>query len=183
VMSVLDCSVPDAAVWLADQFDVPTIPKGGHLPRSLRQLREVGSQGPQSLLIRTGIWARLPEPARRMVPVFLEFAGRIENQTARVHMSYRGLRRFTGLNSDASVRKGILALEQMGWLRREGARRETGSIIRTAGTYVLTPWSDGVMALGNSLMREEREAIECERELRKRAREHRRANYASRCVA
>src|ERR1035438_8556935 len=71
VMDVLELAAADAALWIAARFSVPTILPGKRLGEPDRWRDRVGHERELELLVRSGLFGVLSEPARLIAPVFL----------------------------------------------------------------------------------------------------------------
>jgi hypothetical protein len=186
-MSVVDLvvdarrlTVADAARWLEQNFEVRRIKPRKHLAAAgARHPYMVGMEQPVELLVRSCLWAHLSVSAQRIVPVLLSFAERAGRDTFRVEISYRGMMRYSGVRSFNAVSGALDQLADIGWLQRP-ANATRSQLLRDTGAYVLTPYSDVVKELGNTLFLEERQIIQAERELRDQQRRDRRAVMADR---
>src|ERR1022692_1936481 len=131
VMNVLDLNGPaDAALWIAERFSVPCIPKGTHLKPPARPPLRAGFEGDIGVLVWSGLWAELSAPARCIVPVLLCHSEREPGKsTAEVRISYRAISRYSGVASPNAVAGAIRELENIGWLaRKEGPRRAPNAL-------------------------------------------------------
>jgi hypothetical protein len=174
VMDVLDLSHPaDAAVWIANRFPVPSIPRR-QPHRQANAPYRVGYEQGLGLLVRSGLWATLSEAARCIAPVLLEMAERVSPASAEfaLQMSYVGISRFSGVRSHRAVRNALIELAEIGFLRLPCASRRR-SPERAASRYIITPLSDELRESANAFAEQLRTEITAEKELRKRAREQR----------
>jgi hypothetical protein len=123
----------EATAWLCARWTVPTVAKNTKLARRERWATSpVGrSSFPLEEFIRSGVWAALDDPARAVLPVLFCFAER-----GTVSVSYRGLARYSGLRSLATVSKGFQQLKRIGIL--EALPRLAGSNFREPSTYRFT---------------------------------------------
>jgi len=174
VMNVLDLNGPaDAALWIAERFDVPFIPKGKHLKQPSRPPVRAGFEGDIGILVLSGLWAEFSAPTRCIVPALLSLADwETGKRTAVITISYEGISRYSGVASPNAIAKAIRELEEIGWLARKQGRRASNSL-RAVNTYVLTPQADSVVELAGARWKQTREAVEGEREIRKRRRTER----------
>jgi hypothetical protein len=87
-----------------------------------------------------------------------------------LRISYVGIARFSGVRSHRAIRKALLELGEIGFLRMPcaGLRR---SPERNSSSYVVTPLSDELWDAGNAFAAQLRQEIAAEKELRKRARD------------
>jgi hypothetical protein len=122
-----------ATAWLCARWPVPTVAKNTKLARSERWAASPFglSSFPLEEFIRSGVWAALDDPARAVLPVLFCFAER-----GTVSVSYRGLARYSGLKSSATVAKGFQQLKRIGIL--EALPRLAGSSFREPSTYRFT---------------------------------------------
>ena len=166
VADVLERTPKDAAVWIAQQFRVPSIPARKHLMEPARIVHQVGLESALGLLIRSGLWAQLSAFAQRLLPVLLEFADRFDpkDRSARLRLSYRAMQRYVGVGSPRAVAQALAELEEIGWIRRE--ERAAAGPVGKAAAYMLTPFSDQLQELANSTAADLRTNIRVERELR-----------------
>lgn len=173
VMEVRGLKNPgEAARWIAGHFKVPDLPPGTHLVQPGRRIFRVGFEDDMGLLVRSGLWARLSNPARSIVPVLLELADRDrEARTLSAQLSYRTLSRYSGVASPNAVNNALRELQEIGWLSALASPRELGSgPVRQVSTYALTPRSDELLELANANFAQLRNEIEIERALRTEAR-------------
>ena len=176
VCDVQGVGVGEAAQWIAGHFDVPQIPKRRHLePSSSLRWCDVGHEQPIELLVKSGIWAGLSPQAQRVAPVLLCFATKEDRDTFRVQISDRALMRYSGVKSFSSVGKAKRQLEEIEWLECLPSEPRPGGAMRTACTYRLTPYSEGLKELANAMAAQNREEIAAEREIRKQQRRARRS--------
>jgi hypothetical protein len=87
-----------------------------------------------------------------------------------LQISYVGIARFSGVSSHRAIRKALVELGEIGFLRMPcaGLRRSPD---RTSSHYILTPLSDDLWESCNAFAAQLRTEIAAEKELRKRARE------------
>ena len=178
VRDVLGCDLSAAIAWLDSNFIIPRIPKRKHLEsdRLVRPYR-VGTEDPITLLVRSGIWAALSVPARCIVPVLLAHAEHAAGQrdAYTLQMSYRAIMTYSGLKSFSAVSKALGELTAFDWVTRKAATPKPGAVLRATGTYILTPYSEGVQETARTLFQAKRQIIEAERELRRVQRNERMA--------
>jgi hypothetical protein len=170
VMDVLNLdSLAQAGTWIVEHFEVPFLPKGKHLKQPSRRIVRAGFEGDIGLLVQSGLWSKLSVPARCIVPVLLQFAREVEGKpTCRIEMSYRAISRYSGVKSPNAVARALRELEQIKWLRRETAPSD--SVVRATNLYILTPQSDELRELANTMTRQKRDEIKAEREFRRQNR-------------
>src|ERR1035441_1802378 len=176
VADVLELAPKDAAVWIAQWFEVPSIEPRKHLKEPARIIHQVGLEGALGLLIGSGLWAQLSGSAQRLLPVLLEFAGPPDpkDRTRPLHLSYRAMERYVGVRSPRAIAKALAELEEVGWLQRAKRDADAGPVGRAA-SYKLTPFSDLLQELANSTAADFKNDIKIERELRAERRKQLRA--------
>jgi hypothetical protein len=173
VMDVRDVSAADAALWIATCFSVPSVPSRRPVPKLAVPYR-VGYEHRTGLLIRSGLWGTLSEAARCIAPVLLEMGEKVSpaNEEYTLQMSYVAISRFSGVRSHRAVRKALVELADIGFLRQSCAKVPRHPE-RSASQYIITPISDDLQEAANAFSAQIRQEITAERELRKRAREQR----------
>ena len=174
VMDVMHMTHPaDAALWIAARFDVPFVPRRRPV-RPANASYQVGYEHGIGLLVRSGLWGTLSEAARCIAPVLLEMAEKVSpgREEFALQMSYVAISRFSGVRSHRAIRKALLELTELGFLRQPcaGLRRLPE---RSASSYIVTPLSDDLREGANAFAAQLRTEIAAERELRKRARQQR----------
>lgn len=175
VMDVRGMASPaDAALWIAERFEVPRIPACKRLAGQDRPRDRVGHERGLGLLIRSGLWAGLSVPARALAPVLLEFAEKQRplDEGARVQMAYRTMSRFSGLKSHNAIRKGLVELGEVGFLVLPTVPTPRYPE-RQSATYIVTPNSGQLWELAQTVSRQTRQEIAAEKELRRRQRNER----------
>jgi hypothetical protein len=170
VMDVLNMSQPaDAALWIAARFAVPSIPRR-RPNRPLEVRHRVGYEQGLGLLVRSGLWGTLSEAARCIAPVLLDMAEKPAPaaEDLVLQMSYVGIARFSGVHSHRAIRKALVELAEIGFLRMpSGATPRSPE--RTSSRYVVTPLSEELRETANAFAAQQRTEIAAEKELRKRA--------------
>jgi hypothetical protein len=111
VIAYQECSLKEAVDWLCVRWTIPTIAKNTKLSRRERWATSpVGhSSFPLEQFIRSGLWAALDDAARAVLAVMFCFSEKSE-----VCISYRGLARFSGMKSDATIAKVLRQFKQLG---------------------------------------------------------------------
>jgi hypothetical protein len=176
VRNVLEIELYRAALWIAEHFEVQFKAKGKHLSQPFDPSYRTGFEDPLELLVNSGLWARLPVSAQRLVPVLLSLARKDEGER-RLRASYAMLRRYTGIGSDSGIRKGLVALSEINWL--EAPQNPKTSVIRETSEYLITPDSDELREFANESARQQRSEIETEREMRNTRRKRRQEKLSS----
>jgi hypothetical protein len=175
VMEVHGMASPaDAALWIAERFTVPSIPARKRLTETDRRRDRVGYERGLGMLIRSGLWARLSAPAQTIAAVLLGFGekGGPLDEALRVQMAYRTLARYSGVQSHNAIRKGLVELNEIGFLiLPPGA--PSRCLDRQSGTYIVTPNSRELWELAQTRARQTQQEIAVEVELRRRQRTER----------
>lgn len=183
VMDVRGCGIPDGVAWLDTAFSIPRIPKRKRLENE-RQLRpsRIGMEDATGLLVQSGIWAALSVSAQRIAPVLLAFMDRDERRgdTFPLRISYRAITKYSGVKSQNAIRAALDELVGYEWIIKQGATPKPGALLRETGTYSVTPFSDGLMEIANTLSLQQRETVAAEREVRRVQRNARTAELRSR---
>jgi hypothetical protein len=168
VMQVCGCDIREAVAWFVRNFDVPHLAKGTHLekregwhPAYRAGIRE----DPLTYLIRTGTFAELKPAAQSVLCVLLEFA--VENNECVI--SYRGLARYSGIQSDATVRAALKQLEETHILKFLPSDPRNG--LRGVGRYLLTPDSQELAKSARATYERLEAEISLEKELRQELRQ------------
>ena len=173
VMDVLTINAGAAALWIAEEFSVPTIPKGRHLREPKLRIARAGFEGELGILIYSGIWSRLSLPAQSVAAVLLHLSDREPGKPRPpLIISYRAISRYTGLVSHSSIANAIEQLEEIGWLARRRSE-QLGGPFRPVSRYLLTPESDSLRELANVTVKQQRDEIQAEKELRRQIRSER----------
>jgi hypothetical protein len=143
VMDVLGLAAADAALWIAQRFKVPTIPAGKRLTESDQWRHRVGYEHGLELLIRSGQFGTLSEPARWIAPVLLAMSEKMEgtDQMFSIRISYGGISRYSGISSPNAISKALIELRDIGFVRLPD-----GDLPRCpagpASRYIITPSSN-----------------------------------------
>jgi hypothetical protein len=175
VMQILDCSLPDAIMWIANRFDVPCIPRSERPTKPATRIAvvgRVGTCGPLEYLIRSGFWLQLSLREQSVLCVFSNLADADGSLT----ISYKGITRFTGVGSYTTVSRILSRFAQFGLL--ETQRDDAVSLIRSTRTYRLTLDSPSLHKLMQDTFEQQRRDIELEKGLRRERRDQRRKQRA-----
>jgi hypothetical protein len=172
VMAVRSLTNPgEAALWIAERFEVPDLPPGRHLVQPERRTYQFGSESEIGLLVHSGIWAMLSPTARALVPVLLEYADRESEAPISIRISYMALARYSGISSPNAIAGALRELQEIHWLSMFPGTRTPGSApVRESSSYVLTPRSDELIEHAQAIYSQMREEIEVQRTLRAEAR-------------
>jgi hypothetical protein len=172
VQKVLGLDTRAAINWIAARFEVPSIPKGRHLPKAdpFRSVSRVGLGGLLEQVIRSGLWASLTPSERSILPVLCELRDSTKDA---FQMSYRGIRRKAGVRSDTTVCAALHHFEQLHLLKIHRAR-EVGGLLRACNSYELTFDDPRLLELMAEFYQCEQKEIEAERQSRQELRNIRR---------
>jgi hypothetical protein len=154
----------EATDWICAHWTVPTIAKNAKLSRQQRwSTSPVGfSSFPLEDLVRSGVWAALDDPARAVLPVLFCFAEKGE-----ACVSYRGLARYSGKKSDATISIALQQFKQLGIIE---ALPKSGKTFRDAGRYRFTLDSPKFQAALSEVHARLKTESGAERELRAQSR-------------
>jgi len=180
VQKILGCDTRDAINWIAARFEVPSIPKGRHLPKAdpFRSVSRVGLGGSLEQVIRSGLWANLTPSERSILPVLCELGDSTKDA---FEMSYRGIRHYSGIGSDTTVLAALHHFEQMHLLKIHRAR-EAGGLLRACNSYELTFDDQRLLELMAEFYQREQKEIEAERQNRQEQRNIRRRVLAKKPI-
>jgi len=172
VMDVVPITSPaDAALWIAERFDVPKIPARRRLTEADRWRGPVGYECGLDLLVRSGLWGELSEAAQSIAPVLWARSERNEPTAHEfsVRISYLGITRYSGVRSPNAIRRALIELSEIGFLAlpETGGRRGPN---RPVSEYKVTPNSDQLYELAQVFSAQMKTEIAAERELRARVR-------------
>ena len=160
VMLVFDCDLKSAVDWIVERFPVPMARPGKHLGQrqDWNQNYRVGSSYSRlEWLIRSGMWRELT-PAQRSVLAVLDVF--TDSETNEAMISYRGLMRYGGVGSSATIRRALRRFQQLGLLE---ISRGVFEGFRSVSRYRLTFDSPKFRDVVTEIYRHHREAIELER--------------------
>jgi hypothetical protein len=172
VIDVLQLNSPaDAALWIAERFDVPTI-LATRPANSVRPWGRFGAHNIMGLLIGSGLWADLSAPAKAIAAILLdkaqEEAGPGERQVL-VQMSYQTITRFAGVRSPNAIRKALLELEEIDFLKLTSKRASPTPPLLESGVYRIGLPSDGLWETAQAAAKRIQHEIEAEKDLGRRA--------------
>lgn len=177
VAMVLSCNTREAVEWVASRFPVPMTPRGRHIVkrRGWQPIYRVGVNGSIfEWLTRAGFWASITSTQRSVLVVLHTFT---DSETGVAEISFRGIMRFGGIGSSASVATAIKRFRRLHVLEVEGRGGSDG--FRSCNRYQLTFDNPRFVASLNEIYRAHREAIELERGFRAEERKRRRRQRAS----
>jgi hypothetical protein len=174
VMDVQQIAAADAALWIAQHFDVPMIPAGKRLEEAARLRTRFGHERGLELLIRSGLWGTLSEASRSIAPVLQALSEKTgpSDERPSIRISYVKITRFSGVKSPNSIRKALHELEEVGFLTMPEAGLGR-SPSRQASLYVVTPNSETLVELAHAFATQMRVEIAAEQEIRRRLRKER----------
>jgi hypothetical protein len=173
VMLCRGCDMLGAVFWIAERFSVPDLPKGIHLrKREEWSARFMASRDDSlvGLLVRSGLWAQLTPSEAKILQVFVTFR---DVDTACCEVSYRGILRYSGVGSHATVVNAVRHFEQIGFLKV--IRGAESRVNRRVNRYMLNMDDPDFQSLMSAIYQRQREEIETERALREKQRAERRS--------
>jgi hypothetical protein len=170
VSSVLGLKTFEALLWLANRFDIPTVPKGRHVKRRGESAPfRVGVSGNRlEAIVRSGLLAQMGDCEVRVLLVLDTFTDR---EIGCTRLSYAGLRRFAGIASNQSISRSLQRLRNVGAIEIEHGRGGDG--LATCNSYRLTLESTRLLSLVHDCFVTTRKEVETERAVRERARRQR----------
>ena len=164
VMLYRGCERREAVSWITARFSVPPLPKGAHIedreawsPR----FRSSDTEAVLEMLVRSCLWRTLSHAERSILPVLATFAS-VKDGVAEI--SYRGLMRFSGVGSRATIAKALKHFEQMRLL--EVVRAPGVRPIRRVNQYHFTLEDPGFQAMVAKIFQSQKEEIELEKAIR-----------------
>ena len=165
-------SLSTAAECIANMFeDVPYKPKGSHLNNPKGLAVPPACDDPLALLIKSGLWAKLPVPVQRLIPVLLDFGTWEDgNWDCLLTISNRAMMTYSGIGTFTSIKPSLLKLEEMGWLEILDSPRGD-SPIKGTGRYRITPLSERVRKLADEHAPGFGDDIKAQKAFRKRERQ------------
>lgn len=173
VMSFLDMSLREALEWFCATYYVPQIPRGRHSSTQSRWKPRfrVGVTGfaLMETLVQSGLWAALTPPERAILPVLLNFSS---PETGITEISYKGIMRYSGVRSSATVAKALNRFENMHCLK---TIRGSEGVLRRCNRYRLTVEDPKFQEAVIEIYRQQRLEIEVEKDMRAQQRLRRKA--------
>jgi hypothetical protein len=170
-MLYLGCDLRAAIFWITERFQVPFLPPGSHVKKRTAWFPRFHSgvdENVVTLLVRSGIWSEFSHAERSILPALVTFTDR---ESGAAEVSYRGLMRYSGVGSEATIAAAIRRFEQMHFLRV--VRIPGGPRFRRVNQYILTPDDPKFQALMTKVYQRERDEIDLEKQLRAEARRKR----------
>jgi hypothetical protein len=171
VMFVRGCDLRSAVAWIASRFHVAELPKGSHIKKREAWhpgFRSGDTESVVEMLVRSGLWCTLTHAERSIVPVLCTFAQRDSGIS---EISYRGLMRYSGVGSQATIAAALRHFEQMRFLHI--ARARVAGSRRQVNRYHFTFDDPEFQALAARVFRGHRAEIELEKQLRAESRKAR----------
>jgi len=164
VMAVRGCDLRSAIQWITARFAVPPRTKGSHIgEREAWSPRlRAGDVGTViEALVRSGIWQTLSHSERSILPVLATYT---DPNTGFAEISYRGLMRYSGVGSQATIALAVRHFQQMKLLRivqMPGLRP-----LRRVSKYQLTFDDPEFQEMVAEVLHRQRAEIEFEKQLR-----------------
>jgi hypothetical protein len=171
VMLHLDCDLRTAVSWITERFPVPAIRPGSHIKKReawFPRFHSGVNENIVTMLVRSGIWSELTHAERSILPPLVTFASR---DTGIAEISYRGLMRYSGVGSPATIAAAMRRFERMRLLKV--ARKRGELLFRRINQYALTVDDPEFQGLVTKVFQRQREEIELEKELRVEAKKAR----------
>lgn len=168
VMAVLGYELPAAISWITARYSVPSLPKGTHVKKREAwnpRFRSGDTRDVVEMLVRSGLWATLSHAERSILPAFTTFA---DKDSGLATISYRGLMRYSGVGSSATIADALKHFEQMKFLRR--VRTRTVGRIRGVGVYSLVFDDPEFQEMVSQVFQRQRAEIVLERQLQQEVR-------------
>lgn len=176
VMFVRSCELHEAISWITEKFSVPSLPKGSHVTKREAwspRFRASNTDTVVEMLVRSGLWSDLTHAERSILPTLATFADR---DTGLVEISYRGLMRYSGVGSSATIADALRHFQQMRFLQVITAKG-TGPL-RRVSQYRFTFDDPDFQAIVAQVFQRHRDEIALEKQLRAEERKVRCKNVA-----
>lgn len=164
VMGVLGCDFRCAVNWITERWPVPSAVKGKHVKvrRGWNPAYRVEVNGNRiEWLVRSCFWAELTPEQRSILVVLDAFTDR---ETGLATISYRGLCRYAGVGSHATIRRALLRFQRVRLLQIERGVGSDG--FRSVSSYRLGFEDSAFVAVLNETYTKQKEEIELERAFR-----------------
>jgi hypothetical protein len=168
VQSVLGLDTYRALLWLDEHFEISRIQPEARRKRPDTPLRVGVSGSCFELAVYSGLFAEMNAAEVRLLLVLDVFTDRL---TGVAFLSYRGLRRYAGIGSDATLCRSLRRLKNLGAV--EIIRGRGGDGLPTCNGYRLTLGDASFVAFANDCLASFRREIETERQLRAQSRRQR----------
>jgi hypothetical protein len=179
VMLFLECDMRQAVNWITARFAVPERTTGSHIEKReawFPRLHSGLNENVMTLLVRSGIWSGLTHAEQSVLAVLITYT---DNQHREAEISYRGIMRYAGVGSQATVAKAIQRFVQMRVLKV--IRYPGGLLFRGVSRYVLTVDDSEFESLLTRRFASITQEIALEKELRAKAKKAR--SRAATCKA
>ena|SRR5271170_31568 len=164
VMLYRGCERREAVSWITERFPVPALPPGSQIKKReawFPRFHSGVNENVLTLLVRSGIWSELTHAERSILPPLVTFAGW---DTGIAEISYRGIMRYSGVGSPATIAAAIRRFERMRLLKV--ARKPGELLFRRVNQYALTVDHPEFQALVMTVYKAQRDEIELEKQLR-----------------
>lgn len=171
VMFVRRCDLREAISWITERYSVPSLPKGRHIEQRegwSPRFRASDADSVLDVLVLSGLWSDLTNAQRSILGALITFFKLAGDGTT---ISYRGLMRYSGVKSQATIAAALRLFQQMGFLHVESAAGEGPT--RCVNRYVLNFEDAGFQSVVSSIYEQQKEEIALERTLRAEARKAR----------
>lgn len=171
VMLVRECDRRGAIAWITARFQVPFLKKGLHLSKREAWFPRFHSgvdENAINWLVRSLIWSELTRAEQSILAVLTTFLDRGRGST---EISYRGIMRYSGVGSDATIAKAIRRFEQMHLLRV--VRLPDAPRLRRVNQYSFTLDDPEFQVLVSEVYQRQRDEIELEKQMRAESRRRR----------
>jgi hypothetical protein len=171
VMLYRECDLRTAISWITTRFPVPPLPPGSHIKNREAWFPHFHSgvdENVMTMLVRSGIWSELTHAERSILPTLVTF---VQRDTGIAEISYRGLMRYSGVGSPATISAATRHFERMHLVKV--ARKPGELLFRRVNQYTLTVDDPEFQALVSKVFQRQRDECELERQLREEVRKAR----------
>ena len=144
----------DALRWLGSEFHLPMLEGRPAGITGDKQFR-VGVGGPFEYFVRSDLYATLSKPAKIIYSVIRDLSDR----DLKARVSYRTLRRHSGIGSDHTIKD---ALDELVAIHLLEIRKSHAGSLEPFNVYRLTPDDPAFLELANQSCQSNREAITAE---------------------
>lgn len=175
VMLFRECDLRSAIQWITARFSVPQLAKGSHIEKREAwspRFRAGDADTVVETLVRSFLWSDLSHSERSILPVLATFTDR---SSGMAEISYRGLMRYSGVGSQATIAQALRHFQQMKLLeviRTPGLRP-----LRRVNQYRFTFDDPEFQAMVTKVLQRQRAEIELEKQLREEERQTRKDKY------
>lgn len=164
VMLYRGCDLREAVSWITARFPVPLLPKGAHIKKREAwspRFRVGIAEDVVTSLVRSLVWSDLSHAEQGILPALETFT---DQDTGLAEISYRGLMRYSGVGSQATIAGAIHHFEQMRLL--QVIRLPGGLCNRRVNQYRLTLDDPEFQVMVTKVFQRQRDEIELEKQLR-----------------